>query len=94
MYIIHVHVFSSLYSADLVRLVSGAGQLYPLNPNQSILYTWDCPDGKREINWQIDRAKDSSWKTIKFDKVRNIQCTLYSTCTCSHIYCCTVEPPI
>ena len=66
----HVYLpFIAFIIYFVVRLTSGAGQLYPLNPNQSILYTWDCPVGKREINWQLDGAKDSSWKAIKFDKV-------------------------
>ena len=51
------------------RLTSGAGQLYPLEPNQSILYTWDCPVGKREISWYVDGAQDATWITVKCEKV-------------------------
>lgn len=53
-------------------MTSGSGQLYMLPPEQSILYTWDCPADKRELKWQIVGAQENKWYSIIFEQVNRI----------------------
>jgi vacuolar protein sorting-associated protein 13A/C len=49
-------------------VTSGSGQLYALVPNQSILYPWDSPSDKRELEWLIVGAQERKWNTLTFNQ--------------------------
>lgn len=58
------------------RMTSGSGQLYVLSPNQSILYTWDSPAGKRELKWQVIGAQEMTWYPLILEQVHS-ECYIF-----------------